>query len=113
MSETTPLTGVGVTPAKTLSGSAAKRIVPKRSEKLEQACKDFESLFVSQLMKQMRKTVPQDGLLDGGSAEKIYTEMLDTEMAKSISNHRGMGLAAMMYRQLAALAAEEKPEDPK
>jgi len=96
--------------------SAAERVKKQgrgETDKLEQACKDFESLFVAQMMQQMRKTVPQDGLFNGGRAEKIYTEMLDSEMAKSISNQRGVGLAAMMYRQLSALAAEENSGESK
>lgn len=84
-----------------------------KSRKLEQACNDFESLFVNQMLKQMRKTVPQEGLFNGGRAEKIYTEMLDSEMAESISNQRGLGLAAMMYRQMAALASEENSGESK
>jgi len=98
---------------KALPGSTAARMAPKSADKLEQACKDFESLFINQMMQQMRKTVPQDGLFNGGRAEKIYTEMLDSEMAKSIANQRGMGLASILYRQLSTLAADEKPEDPK
>ena len=85
----------------------------KDAARLEQACKDFESLFISQMMKQMRKTVPENGLFDGGRGEKIFTEMLDGEVAKSISNHRGLGLAATMYRQLSALAAKENGGDAK
>ena len=113
MSDTILPTGESVQTAKALAKSAVKQGETKGAGKLEQACKDFESLFVSQMMQQMRKTVPQDGLLNGGRAEKIYTEMLDSEMAKSISNQRGIGLAAMMYRQLSAIAAEENSGEPK
>ncbi len=113
MSDAILSTGDSVQTAKTLAKRAVKQSETNRAGKLEQACKDFESLFVSQMMQQMRKTVPQDGLLNGGRAEKIYTEMLDSEMAKSISNQRGVGLAAMMYRQLSALAAEENSGESK
>jgi Rod binding domain-containing protein len=48
----------------------------------------------------MRRTVPQDGLLGGGQAEKMYTSMMDSEVAKQISRQRGLGLAPMMYQQM-------------
>lgn len=72
-------------------------------KELEKACRDFESIFVNYLMQKMRETIPEDGLLDGGQAEKIYTGMLDTEVAKTISQQRGMGLAALMYAQMSAM----------
>jgi peptidoglycan hydrolase FlgJ len=71
-----------------------------RKAKLEQACQDFESLFIHQMLEQMRKTVPQGGMFSGGKAEALYTSMLDGEVAKSVSHHRGMGLASVLYRQL-------------
>ena len=72
-------------------------------DRLQAACSEFESLFVSYMMQQMRETVPQDGLLQKSQAEKIYTGMLDNEIAKSISTGRGLGLAKAMYEQLSAI----------
>ncbi len=96
----------------TAAGKTARQS-PDDPDKLQAACKGFESLFINQMMQQMRKTVPQDGLFNGGRAEKIYTEMLDSEMAQSISNRGGMGLAAMLYRQLATEALDKIEEEPK
>lgn len=84
-----------------------------RAEKLEQACKDFESIFVDFMLQQMRQTVPQNELFGGGQAEQLYTSMLDSELAKSISNQRGLGLASELYRQLVTVSAGEGNEDPK
>ena len=67
---------------------------------LDKACRDFEALFLGYMMKEMRKTVPEDGLFSGGRAEEMYTSMLDNETAKSITKHNGLGLAPMLYRQL-------------
>lgn len=80
----------------------------ERQKALKNACRDFESLFVNYLLKQMRQTVPQDGLFGGGQAEKMYTSMMDSEVAKEISRQRGLGLAPMMYHQMMA-AINETP----
>jgi flagellar protein FlgJ len=71
------------------------------SKGMEKACKEFESLFVNYLMKEMRNTIPENELFGGGSAEKMYTTMLDGEVAKHVSIQRGIGLADMLYRQMA------------
>ena len=68
---------------------------------LKKACQGFESLFVNYLMQQMRETVPESGFMGGGQAEKIYTTMLDGEVAKTVSEQRGIGLAKIMYEQMA------------
>jgi flagellar protein FlgJ len=78
----------------------------ERQKALKNACRDFESLFVDYLLKQMRRTVPQDGLFGGGQAEKMYTAMMDSEVAKEISRQRGLGLAPMMYQQMMAAINE-------
>jgi peptidoglycan hydrolase FlgJ len=71
-------------------------------QELERACHQFESLFVKYMLQSMRQTIPENELFGGGQAEKIYTEMLDDQVAQSISEKRGMGLAAMMYAQMAS-----------
>ncbi len=87
------------------------KVAPGSDKKdLEAACRDFESIFVNYMMQKMRDTVPQDHMFGGGQAEKIYTGMLDSEVAKSASQHRGIGLAAIMYAQLSAIGEDEKPE---
>jgi flagellar protein FlgJ len=79
----------------------------ERREALEKACRDFESLFVNYMLKQMRETVPQNGLFGGGQAERMYTSMMDEEVAKEISKQRGLGLAPMMYRQMISVLGDD------
>ena len=74
---------------------------------LEKACHQFESLFIKYMLQTMRDTIPENSLFGGGQAEKIYTGMLDDEVAKSVSQQRGIGLAAMMYAQMASVGKGE------
>jgi len=68
----------------------------KELKKLEATCKDFESIFAFQMMKEMRKTVPKNGLNHGGWAEDIFRDMLDQERAKSVS----LGVGNMLFKEL-------------
>lgn len=77
-------------------------------DRLEKACKDFESIFVSHMMQQMRKTIPEYGLFEKSQAQEIYTGMLDNEVAKSVSNGRGLGLAKAMYEQLSIFNSDHE-----
>jgi len=71
---------------------------------LRQACQDFESVLLSQLIKSMRKTVPQsDSMLYGGFSEDIYRSMMDEEIARNIARGPGLGLAEILYGQLSMI----------
>lgn len=79
----------------------------ERRETLKDACRDFESLFINYMLQQMRQTVPKDGLFRGGQAEQMYTSMMDSEIAKEMSRQRGLGLAPIIYNQMAAAINDE------
>jgi Rod binding domain-containing protein len=62
--------------------------------------REFEALFVGMMLKSMRETVGKDKLTGGGHGEEVYRSMLDQEYAKSLTEHGGIGLTAMLERQL-------------
>ena len=92
-----------VSQAQAIQKSAEAKVHGKHSQDLKKACQGFESLFVNYLMQQMRTTVPQSGLLGGSQAEKLYTGMLDSEVSKTVTKERGIGLARIMYEQMQAI----------
>ena len=73
---------------------------------LKEACSEFESVFISYLLKEMRATIPKTGLISGGKAEEIYTSMLDSQIAKEIASQGGIGLSSFVLDQL-----ESRPGD--
>ncbi|NOQ41078.1 MAG: hypothetical protein GQ563_01060, partial [Desulfuromusa sp.] len=46
-------------------------------EKLKEAAQQFEAIFIQQMYKEMRKTIPDDGLIQRGNADDIYTQLQD------------------------------------
>lgn len=96
--------GLGADEVKTLTSQAMnKRLNPGPSEekKLQEACEGFESVFIAQMLKEMRKTIPKDGLLTS-KYEEQYVSMFDEELSKTLAKQGGMGLASFMRDQLAA-----------
>jgi Rod binding domain-containing protein len=69
------------------------------SDALRKAAKEFEGVFMAQLMKQMRSTIHKEEMFHGGAGEDIFTEMLDEKFAEKMAV-RGTGIADMLYRQL-------------
>ena len=82
--------------ARALAGRSAS---PKNGDLLN-ACQEFESLFVKQMLKAMNQTLAKDGMLDGGFAERVYEDMLLDEYSLKIAQTARLGIADMLYRQL-------------
>lgn len=83
-----------------LNESSSSRLTPEQKEKrLREACEGFESIFIQKMWQQMRATLPQNGLLHSRD-EKMWQDMYDQELAKSMASVGGIGLADMMYEQL-------------
>jgi peptidoglycan hydrolase FlgJ len=68
--------------------------------KMKAVSQEFESLFINQLFKSMRNTVPKDEWLNGGLKQDIFEDMLYDEYSKNISKKGGIGLGDMVYRYL-------------
>jgi Rod binding domain-containing protein len=75
--------------------------------KLKKACQDFESIFLSYLLKTMRSTIPKDELLEDNLGNDIFTSITDEEVAKKISQTQGLGIANMLYKEFTKFKSEE------
>ncbi|MDX1480354.1 MAG: flagellar assembly peptidoglycan hydrolase FlgJ [Woeseiaceae bacterium] len=67
---------------------------------LREVAGQFEALFVETLLENMRAASLGDGLLDQGSQHEMYLSMLDQQLAVEMTREKGLGLAAMLVRQL-------------
>ncbi len=67
--------------------------------KLRKACQDFEAVFIGQIWKQMRSSVPKDGMLHS-KEEESYLSMFDQELSVKMAGSGGIGLSEMLYANL-------------
>jgi len=75
------------------------RLRANREAGIKEAAEQFEALFLQIMLKSMRATTSQDGMLDS-DATRFFTGMLDEQLAKNISKQGGLGLAKMLEKQL-------------
>jgi peptidoglycan hydrolase FlgJ len=90
-------------------GVEALRAAAARDPKaaIREAAKQFEALFMHELMKSMRAATPSSGLLDNSTAQ-LGTEMLDTQFAQQMAGLRGglsEAIAKHLERQMGAASA--------
>jgi len=78
--------------------------------KLKKACREFESLFLANLMRTMRKSFSEDGILSGkGFGQSTFMDLMDGEVARFLteSNQKGLGISSMLYKQLSSILEME------
>jgi peptidoglycan hydrolase FlgJ len=69
-------------------------------KRLRNSCREFEAIYINEVYKSMRKTVPDSGLFKKDMGRTMYQEMLDMELAKQTAAGDGMGIGKAMYDQL-------------
>ncbi len=72
----------------------------KDDKRLREACEEMEAIFVNMMLKRMRDTVSRGGLIPESAGEEMFRSMLDEELARKVSDGRGIGIAEMLYKQL-------------
>ena len=73
----------------------------ERRAQVRLAAEAFESYFIQIMFREMRRTTfDERGLFPRSNAERIFTDMLDEQIAISASSGRGIGLADMIYQQM-------------
>jgi Rod binding domain-containing protein len=72
----------------------------KTAGKAASVAKDFESLLMGQLLKQMRQSAAQGGGMFGSDPGDVYGGLFDFFMGKHIANSGGLGIAASIQRQI-------------
>lgn len=62
-----------------------------------EAAKKFEGLMIQMMVKEMRKTLPEDGLF-GSDDISLYEDLFDQVLADRIAEGRGLGLAEQILQ---------------
>lgn len=82
------------------SGAPANPPLDAAHAKLKKAARDLEGVFVNELFKAMRETVPEDGILSQGQGQELFQGMMDDRIAELYSGRSRGGLGDALYRQL-------------
>jgi len=87
-----------------LKGQARK----ESPEALKEVAKQFESIFLNNVLKSMRAAKLADGAMDNDQS-KFYNDMYDQQLAVHLSGSPGVGLADLIVKQL----SPDKPKNEK
>jgi flagellar protein FlgJ len=79
-------------------------------EALKEVAKQFESLFLKNVLKSMRDAKLSEGVMDNEQS-KFYNDMYDHQLAIHLSGSPGVGLADLIVKQLSPDQPKNKQQD--
>jgi Rod binding domain-containing protein len=83
-----------------------------KSEKLAEASRQFESMLLRQILSSARKTVIKSKVTEDSLSSGVYQDMVNDQLADSISRSGGFGLARGLATQLQAAFDPESTSNP-
>ncbi len=87
---------------------AAGKTSAGREAKLQKACQSFEAIFINTILQEMRKSIPDDGLLPTSNATRTWQQLFDNQLAETLASRQEMGVAKMLYQQLQVMEGGKK-----
>ncbi|MBI2797100.1 MAG: rod-binding protein [Gemmatimonadetes bacterium] len=93
-------------PLRPIAGTRASAgpVASSDAARLAKSARDLEGVFVQQMYKAMRETVPEGGIGSGGAGEDTFTSLLDQHVAEQTPGQWRHGLAGAIERVLARAA---------
>jgi len=73
--------------------------------------RQVEGMFVQMMLKSMREALPKDGMFSSDST-RLYTSMYDQQIAQQMTSGKGLGLADVIVKQMAAAQGVPPEEQP-
>jgi flagellar protein FlgJ len=70
------------------------------NNRLKRTCSEFESIFITYMLKSMRNALVEDGLFGKTNEAKIVKSMFDEKLALGIAREGGISLGKMLFEQL-------------
>lgn len=83
-----------------ITSQAQQLTQPNLQTAAQKAGKDFEAMFLHQMLELMSQGVKTPEAYGGGSAEGIYRSMMNEKLAAEIANSGGIGVAKAIETQI-------------
>ncbi len=75
--------------------------------KVEETAREFEAVFISEMMKPMFEGLETDGMFGGGKGEEVFRSLMLQEYGKMISQTGSIGIASQVKSALIQMQSEQ------
>lgn len=85
---------------------AKEGLTQKKLSEIDAAAKDFEAMFISEMLGNMFESVGVDPMFGGGNAEETWRSMMVEEYGKQLASTGGIGLSADIKAKMIEMQGE-------
>lgn len=78
-----------------------------KMKKIEESAREFEAVFISEMIKPMFEGLKTDGMFGGGKAEEVFRSIMLQEYGKAIASTNTIGIADHVKAELIKAQAGE------
>jgi len=104
-----PVNAIGSTTTSATHAASGPVKAEAPDPSLLKAAKEFESIFVRQMLKSLEKTTAAGGNTKATAGQNTYGSMIVDSLSESISKGGGLGLADVLARSMMAAHPLPKP----
>lgn len=79
----------------------------KEDEKINAVAKDFEAMFVTEMMKPMFEQIKPNKMFGGGKGEEIFSGMMLQEYGKLMAETGQLGISDSLKKELIRMQGDE------
>ncbi len=81
------------------------------SARLKSICSEFESIFMTYMLKSMRSAMVEDGIMGNSHESKIMNSMFDENLALEVAHGGGIGLGDVLFERLKGASGISSQKD--
>ena len=97
-----------LTASSRLDNVSYKMTAAQTREEAEHLAKEFETMFLAEMLKPVFEQIETDGPFGGGQAEEAFRPMLVENYAKSLSDSGGVGIADSVLTEILRMQGLEE-----
>ncbi len=79
----------------------------KDMKRMQEVAREFEAVFVSEMMKPMFEGIETDEMFGGGKGEEVFRGMMIQEYGKTVSHKDVTGIQTQVLHKLIEMQAEQ------
>lgn len=85
---------------------------PQPTLEMERVAREFEAVFIAEMLNPMFEGLETDGLGGGGEGERMFRPMLVERYAQAIAQAGGVGISEHIIREMMLMQASVEQENP-
>ena len=102
------MTTASITPPASFNPALTDALSPQQAAGTKAAAKEFEAVFLSQMISHMFEGVGTDPVFGGGHSEDMFRTMMVQEYGKQMAKGQGVGISDQLQKMMIQMQTQQQ-----